>query len=65
MPLDFFLWKYIKTKVYKAKVNDIADLKERIKQEMKALKKETLENVVDDIVKELKFCSDVNGDTFD
>ena len=51
--------------MYKAKVNDIADLKERIKQEMKALQKQTLENVVDGIVKRLKFCSDVNGDTFD
>ena len=37
--LDFFLWRYIKTKVIKTKVNDIADLKERIEQEIKAIKK--------------------------
>ena len=55
MPLDFFLWKYIKTKVYKAKVNDIADLKERIEQEMKALQKETLENVVDSLLERSNF----------
>ncbi len=65
MPLDFFLWGYIKTKVYKTKVNDIADLKERIEQEIKARKKETLENVFHGIVKILKFYVDVNGDSFE
>ena len=39
MPLKFFLWGYIKTKVYKTRVNDIADLNERIEQEIKAIKK--------------------------
>ena len=60
MPLDFFLWRYIKTKV-----NDTVDLKERIEQGIKAIKNETLENVFDGIVKRLKCCFDVNGDTFE
>ena len=64
-PLDFFLWEYIKTKVYKTKINDIADLKERIEQEIKAIKKEALGNVFDGIVKRFKVCIDVNGDTFE
>ena len=55
----------MKTKVYKTKVNDIADLKERIEQEINAIKKETLENGFDDIVKRFKVCIDVNGDTFE
>ena len=40
-PLDFFFYgdNYIKTKVYKAKVNDTADLKEKIEQGIKAIKK--------------------------
>ena len=46
-------------------VNDTADLKEKIEQGIKAIKNETLENVVDGIVKRLKFCIDVNGDTFE
>ncbi|CAF1240464.1 unnamed protein product [Didymodactylos carnosus] len=53
-PLDFFLWGYIKPKVYKTKVNDIAELKERIEQEIKGIKKETLENVFDGVVKRLR-----------
>ena len=61
----FFLWGYIKTKVYKTTVNDTADLKERIEQGIKAIKNETLENVFDGIVKRLKFCISVNGDTFE
>ena len=66
MTLDFCLQSgYIKTKVYKAKVNKIDDLKERIEQEMKALKNEILENVFDSFVKRIKFCIDVNGDTFE
>ena len=40
MALDFFLWGYIKIKIYKTKVNDIVDLKEKIEQEMKTIIKE-------------------------
>ena len=46
-------------------VNGTADLKERIEQRIKAIKSETLENIFDDIVKRLKFCIDMNGDTFE
>ena len=39
-PLDaLFLWGYIKTKVYKTKVNDITNLKERFEQEIIAIKR--------------------------
>ena len=40
-------------------MNDMADLKERIEQEIRSLKKEALENVFDDLVKGLKFCIDI------
>ena len=43
----------------------MANSKERIAQEMKVLKKKTLENVFDDILKRLKSCIDVNSDTFE
>ena len=46
-------------------VNDATDLKEKIEQGIKAMKNETLENVFDGIVKRLKFCIDVNDDTFE
>ena len=53
------------TKYIKIKVNDTADLKERIEQGIKAIKNERLENVFDGIVKRLKFWIDANGDTFE
>ena len=43
MSLDFFLWEYMKRKLYKTKVNDILDSKERIEQEMKAKKRRDIE----------------------
>ncbi len=64
-PLDFFLWGFIKTKVYTRTVVDIDDLKNRIEEEIKSIKKETLQNVFDSIVKRLEFCIDVNGNTFE
>ncbi len=63
--LDFYLWGYIKSNVYKTKVEDICQLKNRIEKEIKAIKKETLQNVFNDILKRLKFCIDVNGNTFE
>jgi hypothetical protein len=51
--------------VYNTKVEDICELKNRIEKEIKAIKKETLQNVFNDILKRLKFCIDVNGNTFE
>ncbi len=51
-----FLWRYLKTNIYETRVNDIDDLKDRIKREMKAIKKkQTLDNVFNGIVKRLNF----------
>ena len=47
------------------KVNKIAYLNERIVQEIKVIKKETLENFFDGIVKGHKLCIDLNSNTFE
>ena len=44
---------------------NIDDLKNRIEEEIKSITRETLENVFDSILKRLKFCIDVNGNTFE
>jgi hypothetical protein len=51
--------------VYKTTINDTDDLKNRIEREIKGIKKDTLNNVLNGIVKRLNFCIDVNGDTFE
>jgi len=64
-PLDFFLWGYLKTNVYKTPVEDLDDLKARITNEIELIKKETFHNVFLETVKRLNFCIDVNGNTFE
>jgi hypothetical protein len=64
-PLDFFLWGFIKTNVYKTKVNGIDDLKNRIEREINTITKETLHNVFDSIAKRLEFCINLSDNTFE
>jgi len=64
-PLDFFLWGYIKNNVYKNNIKDLDDLKIKITQEVRSIKKETLKNVFSEIEKRLSFCISVKGDTFE
>ena len=64
-PLDFCLWGCIKSNVYKTKVEDICELKNRTEKEIKVIKRQTLQNVLNDILKRLKFCINVNGNIFE
>jgi hypothetical protein len=64
-PIGFFLWDHIKTNIYKTNVKDLNDLKNRITQEINAIKKETLHNVFLEIVKRLHFSISVKGNTFE
>lgn len=64
-PLDFCLWGYIKTNIYKTKVKDLDDLKTRITQQIQLIEKKTLENVFVEIRKRLNFCISLEGNTFE
>jgi len=64
-PLDFFLWGYIKNNVYKNSIKDLDDLKIKITQEIRSIKKKTLKNVFSEIEKRLSFCISVESDTFE
>ena len=43
-PLDFFLWRYVKDKVFSTPVPDITDLKARITDAFATVTEEMLEN---------------------
>jgi hypothetical protein len=43
--LYFFLWGYLKSKIFKTKPNNLDDLKERIRKEIRNITPETLNNV--------------------
>ncbi len=43
-PLDFFLWGYVKEIVYRTKVNNLQELKERISAAIESVQVDMLEN---------------------
>ena len=64
-PLDFFLWGYVKTNVYKTRVRDLDDLREKITREIEGIRRESLEKVFSEIEKRLLLCISVKGGTFE
>lgn len=62
-PLDFFLWGYLKNKVYKNRVQDINELMERIIAEITQLNDnpDILQNVLRNISRRYQICIQENG----
>ena len=54
-PLGFFVWGYVKNIVYKAKVRNIDDLKQRISNAMKTINEAMLQRTW----QEIEYCLDV------
>ena len=44
-PLDFYLWKYMKSTVYKSPIKDLDELKMRINMKIKSVSKRTWNNI--------------------
>lgn len=67
-PLDFFLWGYLKTKVYKSKPNDLQDLKTRISEEIHDIntnKQHLLINSLHSFMDRLGHCVAAEGQQFE
>jgi len=60
-PPDFFLWGYLKDRVYAGKPRTITELKEAIREEMRAITNSICKNVMDNFVLRLKKCMELNG----
>ena len=52
----------ISNRVYSRKSRKIADLKEAIREEMRAIPRSLREDVVDSFVQRVKKCTELNGD---
>ena len=52
-PLDFFLWGYLKQKVYKTPIKDLAELRLKITEHCQLIEPETLKSVFLNIEKRL------------
>lgn len=58
---DFFLWGYLKARVYTTRPRDLEDLKTRIRQEIAAISPEMLKKVFENFVTRLNDCVSVEG----
>ena len=64
-PLDFFLWGYLKTEVYKTPVHDLPELRARISRECRNITRETFEKVRREFENRLYYCLANNGSHFE
>lgn len=60
-PLDFFLWGYLKGKIYQTKPDDLADLRNRIVAETAAISPEMIRRATSCFYDRLALCQEVNG----
>ena len=61
-PCDFFLWRYLKDKVYSPLPKTLDDLKKNLEREIKKINKNILKKVFENFEKRLKKIIEVNGD---
>lgn len=64
-PLDYFLWGYLKDKVYVIKPRDLDELRQRITDEIDLIPQQILRNVVAAFYNRLAHCQTVNGQQFE
>ena len=58
---DFFLWKYLKSRVYTHQPCTLNDLKEAVRQEICPIDRQLLARVMDDFKKRLENCIQEDG----
>lgn len=64
-PLDFFLWGYVKNKVYEDKPDNVEDLQIRITRTIQEIPRDFLQNSVRGFVNRLGHCQITNGRQFE
>ena len=60
-PPDFFLWGYLKDRVYAARPKSITELKEAIKEEIRPIPGSVCKDVFNNFVLRVKKCTELNG----
>lgn len=60
-PPDFFLWGYLKDRVYAGKPETITKLNETIREEIRPITRSVCKKVFDNFVLRLKKCTELNG----
>ena len=60
-PLDFFVWGYIRSKIYRSRISNIDELKTRITEVANSIAPEMLLNVYEGVEDRFQSCIDKNG----
>lgn len=63
--LDYFLWGYLKDRVYRTKPQNLVDLRQRIIDEIALIPINVLENVTASFYNRLGYCQEVFGQNFE
>lgn len=64
-PLDFYLWGYLKNRIYKDTPNNVADLRERLLQEAGLIRRRNIERAVQKVATRVRLCVQENGFLFE
>lgn len=64
-PLDFYLWGYLKGKIYATRPRDIEELKQRIRIEIQLITPDVLRSLQTEFYHRLGLCQEVNGFHFE
>lgn len=64
-PLDFFLWGYLKDRVFKTKPLDLGELRQRILDDCYLLPEQHLTRSIESFYHRLCLCQEVNGEQFE
>lgn len=60
-PMDFFLWGWVKERVYKTPLRDLVELRERIEEAFVSLAQEMVNRSIDSYARRLQRCLDRGG----
>ncbi|EFN82647.1 hypothetical protein EAI_09010, partial [Harpegnathos saltator] len=60
-PLDFFLWGFLKGKVYANDPQTIPELKEEIRRTINEISPQLCQNVIENFVKRMNVCKQDRG----
>ena len=60
-PLDFFLWGYVKTNVFKSEIKDIDDLKTKIIEAVASVRPQMLANTWKEVKSRLEMLAENGG----
>ena len=60
-PPDYYLWGFLKDRVYATKPRTLGELKKKIREEMRSISRTTCKSVMQNFVLRLEKCANLNG----